>query len=129
LNIAASGEGNNFSGNLGAINAGIYGPVESYDVSIGNNPNGIYRTTNANMYADDNGASGDDANDLMVFLGGGSNVQLVYLDFIGEVGTEGEEGEEGKLKGYAVGGANVTLSSTNVDTSTVKGRYVSLTNP
>jgi hypothetical protein len=127
LNIAASGEGNNFSGNLGAINAGIYGPVESYDVSIGNNPNGIYRTTNANMYADDNGASGDDANDLMVFLGGGSNVQLVYLDFLGEFGEEGEDGEEGKLKGYAVGGANVTLSSTNVDTSTVKGRYVSLT--
>ena len=98
MNIAASGEGNNFSGNLGTINAGTYGPVESYDVSISDNPNGIYRTSDANMYADDNGASGDDANDLMVFLGGGTNVQLQYLSFLGEFGEEGDDtmyGEEG----------------------------------
>ena len=127
LNIAASGEGNNFGGNLGAKNAGIYGPVESYDVSIGDNPNGIYRTTNANMYADDNGASGDDANDLMVFLGGGSNVQLVYQSFAGDNGVGGEPGGPGKPKGSAIGGTNITLINTNVNTDNVKGSIVSLT--
>lgn len=133
LNIVASGEGNNLSGNLGAISAGTYGPVESYDTSYkptgGNNhdPNGIYRTTNANMYADDFGASGDDADDLMIFLGGGSNVQLQYLEFLGEFGEEGQEGEEGGLRGYAVGGSGITLVNNNINESTIKGRYVNLT--
>ena len=129
LNIAASGEGNNFNGSTGSAAAGVYGPVESYDISIGNNPNGIYKTSNANMYADDNGASGDDANDLMIFLGGGTNVQLVYQSFTGSSGTVGSSGGAGKSKGSAVGGTNVTLISSNVTGDIVKGSVVSLTDP
>ena len=76
------------------------------------------------MYADDLGGAGDDKDDLVLHLSHGT---VEFLSFLGEVGPEGEEGEKGKLRGYAVGGENVTLISRNVNADTVKGRYVSLT--
>jgi len=107
INVAAQGEGNNFSGSTGSVNSGYYGPVEGYDVSIGNNPNGIHITGPASMYADDNGASGDDANDLMLFMSGQSgNVFLTYQSFDGSDGSPGQAGTSGSAGGAAVGGTN-----------------------
>ena len=118
-------EGFNFSGTISAKNAGYYGPVESYDVTIGNNPNGIYiNGTPANsLFADDNGAGGDDANDLMVFLDSQSgNVYLGYVAMQGESGTTGTSGLPGAAGGAAISGSNYSVSGT-INNNTLKGSY------
>jgi len=124
LDIARGGGTSTYNGVLGIRDDGIYGPIESYDTTYRNVANGINRFRSASMYADDLGGAGDDKDDLVLHLSHGT---VEFLSFLGEVGPEGEEGEKGKLRGYAVGGENVTLISRNVNADTVKGRYVSLT--
>jgi hypothetical protein len=106
---------------LGARDAGLYGPVEMYDASIGYNPDGIYLTGQATFLADDNGASGDDANDLQIYFDPqGDNIYGTYTPLYGTGGTGGTGGAAGAAGGAAITGSNYSLSGI-VNTNTIKG--------
>jgi len=108
IDVDQGGTGS-FSGTIStSVSSGYYGPVESYDLNISEdlNPNGIY-ANGSSMYVDDDGASGDDANDLILnFDGQNGNVFFIYTSFNGTDGEEGEQGAEGGLSGRAIFGTN-----------------------
>jgi hypothetical protein len=119
----ASGEGRDFDGYTNPASAGLFGPVVSYDASYGNNPNGTYLNGPASFLLDDRGASGDDANDYMIFFDGqGGNVYGTYTALYGLGGSGGGGGLPGASGGAAIAGSNYTLSGT-VSSNTIKGPY------
>lgn len=117
----ASGEGTPFSGTTNPASAGLFGPVVSYDASFSNNPNGTYSTGPASFLLDDRGASGDDANDYMIYFDGQSgNVYGVYTPLYGAEGSGGTGGLSGASGGAAIAGSNYSVSGI-VNTNTIKG--------
>jgi hypothetical protein len=108
---------------LGARDAGLYGPVEMYDQSIGNNPDGTYLVGPASFLADDNGASGDDANDLIIYFDPqGDNIYGTYTSLYGTGGTGGFGGLSGSDGGAAIFGSNYSVSGI-INTNTIKGLW------
>ena len=109
INVVKGGGTDSFSGTISnSVLSGYYGPVESYDlgIDVDSNPNGIY-ATGSSMYVDDNGAAGDDADDLVLnFDGQNGNLFFIYTSFNGTDGEEGEQGAEGGLSGRAIFGTN-----------------------
>jgi hypothetical protein len=119
----AQGERSGFSGTTNPASAGLFGPVVSYDASIGNNPNGTYLNGPASFLLDDNGASGDDWNDYMIFFDGqGGNVYGVYTPLYGAGGSGGTGGLPGSDGGAAIAGSNYSVSGI-INTNTIKGPW------
>ena len=109
---------------LGARDAGLYGPVEMYDVTIGY-PDGTYASAPASFLADDNYASGDDYNDLMVYFPNinvnNPDIYATYTPLYGTDGTDGTGGLTGAAGGAAIVGSNYSLGGI-VNTNTIKGQ-------
>jgi hypothetical protein len=108
IDIEQGGNGSFSETISNSVSSGYYGPVESYDlnISVDSNPNGIY-ATGSSTYIDDNGAAGDDADDLVLnFDEQNGNVFFIYTSFNGTDGEQGEQGTEGGLSGRAIFGTN-----------------------
>jgi hypothetical protein len=122
--IQRQGSGDD-SGTIGATNAGLYGPVEGYDLNVGGrgSANGIYIQGTSSIWADDNNANGDDANDLVWDLDyQGGNVYFVYTSIAGTNGLGGLGGTGGASGGAAISGNNYSVSGI-INANTLKGSY------
>ena len=112
---------------LGARDAGLYGPVEMYDVTIGGYPDAVYARPPAAFLADDKQTDPNrdrDYNDLMVYFPNkdvnNPDIYATYTPLYGTDGTDGTGGLTGAAGGSAIVGSNYSVSGI-VNTNTIKG--------